>query len=88
MTNSEIVDTFERIANLLEIKGEIIYKILAYRHAAESIRLQTSELTTMSEKDILAIPGVGQAIAEKIKELLATGKLDFLQKLEKKLRKK
>ena len=83
MTNSEIVDTFERIANLLEIKGEIIYKILAYRHAAESIRLQTSELATMSEKDILAIPGVGQAIAEKIQELLTTGKLDFLQKLEK-----
>lgn len=82
MTNIQIAETFERIANLLEIKGEIIYKVLAYRRAAENIRLLTNDLASMTEEEILAIPSVGQAIAEKIKELLTTGKLEFLNKLE------
>jgi len=82
MNNTEIADIFDRIANLLEIKGEIIYKILAYRRAAESIRILNSDLSGLSEKEILDISGIGQAIAQKIQELLSTGKLDFLQKLE------
>ena len=82
MDNAEIADIFDRIANLLEIKGEIIYKILAYRRAAESIRILSSDLSGLSEKEILDISGIGQAIAQKIQELLSTGKLDFIQKLE------
>jgi len=35
-TNQELADIFQTIANLLEIKGEVIYKILAYRKAADS----------------------------------------------------
>lgn len=82
MTNTEIADIFDRIADLLEIKGEIIYKILAYRRAAESIRILSSELSSLSEKEILDISGIGEAIAKKIQELLITGKLVFLQNLE------
>ena len=83
MTNVEIASTFERIANLLEIKGELIYKVIAYRRAAESIRLLTTEISSMSKEEILNIPGVGQAITEKINEILTTGHLEFLQKLER-----
>ena len=36
MTNRELADTFTLIANLLEIKGEVVYVTLAYRKAAES----------------------------------------------------
>lgn len=83
MNNREIADIFEHIADLLEIKGEIIYKTLAYRRAAESIRLQTREVAGLSQKELEEIPAVGQAIAEKIMELHSTGKLNFLQQLEK-----
>ena len=83
MNNREIADIFEHIADLLEIKGEIIYKTLAYRRAAESIRLQTSEVAGLSQKELKEIPAVGQAIAEKIEELHTTGNLKFLQELEK-----
>ena len=38
MNNEEIAAIFDRIADLSEIKGEIIYKTLAYRKAADSIR--------------------------------------------------
>ena len=37
MNNRQLADTFTLIGNLLEIKGEIIYKTLAYRKASESL---------------------------------------------------
>ena len=82
MTNQKIADIFERIANLLEIKGGNKYKVMAYRRVAESIRQQTANLSIMDIKALKKIPGVGQAIAEKILELSSTGGLAFLSKLE------
>ena len=84
MNNRQLADTFTLIANLLEIKGEIIYKTLAYRKASESLMglgRQASEY--QKEGKLEEIPGVGKAIAEKIDELLNTGKLQFLEKLKK-----
>ena len=84
MNNRQLADTFTLIANLLEIKGEIIYKTLAYRKASESLMglgRQASEY--WKEGKLEDIPGVGKAIAEKIDELLNTGKLQFLEKLKK-----
>jgi DNA polymerase (family 10) len=83
MNNRELADTFTLIADLLEIKGEIIYKTLAYRKAAESlISLGRDVNQYWKEGKLKEIPGVGQAIADKIDELLRTGKLEFLEKLE------
>ncbi len=84
MNNRQLADTFTLIANLLEIKGEIIYKTLAYRKASENLMglgRQASEY--QKEGKLEDIPGVGKAIAEKIDELLKTGKLGFLEKLKK-----
>lgn len=83
MTNQELAEIFDRIGGLLEIKGENIYKILAYRKAAESLRNLPENINTVwREGRLMEIPGVGKAIAEKIEELLTTGKLAFLEKLE------
>ena len=83
MNNRELADTFTLIADLLEIKGEIIYKTLAYRKAAESLTsLGRDASEYWKEGKLKDIPGVGQAIADKIDELLRTGELEFLQKLE------
>ncbi len=83
MNNEEIAAIFERIADLSEIKGELIYKTLAYRKAADSIRNLGADVEAIQrEGKLLDIPGVGKAIAEKIDELLTTGKLNFLLKLE------
>jgi len=84
MNNKQLADTFTLIANLLEIKGEIIYKTLAYRKAAESLLgLGRDASEFWKEGKLEEIPGVGKAIAEKIDELLSTGKLEFLEKLKK-----
>src|SRR5574338_1376848 len=83
MNNRQLAETFELIANLLEIRGEIVYKTLAYRKAAESLMSLGSEASEYWKEGRLEdIPGVGKAIAEKIDELLRTGKLEFLEKLK------
>ena len=83
MTNEQLAGVFEKIADLLEIKGEIIYKTLAYRKAAESLRNLAEDVNQVHQENRLnEIPGVGKAIAEKISELLNSGKLEFLVKLE------
>jgi DNA polymerase (family 10) len=83
MDNRTLAQIFQRIADLLEIKGEMIYKVRAYRNAADSL-VDLSEDVNMlyQEQRLQDIPGVGEAISKKIGELLETGKLGFLEKLE------
>jgi len=84
MNNRELAETFILIANLSEIKGENIYKTLAYRKAADSLMGLAREASDYwKEGKLEEIPGVGKAIAEKVDELLRTGKLKFLEKLKK-----
>ena len=86
MNNSQLAETFTLIADLCEIKGEVIYVVLAYRKAAESLTgLGREAGEYWKEGKLRDIPGVGKAIAEKIDELLSTGKLEFLEKLKKEI---
>lgn len=82
LTNSEIANLFERIADLLEIKGEIIHRVLSYRRAGESLQELPRDLRSIAaEGKLTEIPGIGKTLAEKIEELLETGKLEFYEKL-------
>lgn len=84
MTNKQLAEIFNLIADLLQIKGEVVYKYLAYRKAAENLtNLGRSVEDVWQAGELQDIPGVGQAIAEKIDELMRTGKLEFLEKLKK-----
>ena len=84
MNNKQLADTFTLIGNLCEIKGEVIYVVLAYRKASESLLALPREASDYwKEGTLREIPGVGKAIAEKIDELLSTGKLQFLENLKK-----
>ncbi len=81
-SNQELADIFQTIANLLEIKGEVIYKTLAYRKAGDNLRDYGGNVYTVwQEGKLTDIPGVGKAIAVKIDELFSTGHLGFLDKL-------
>ncbi len=83
LTNQDLANTFRLIADLLEIKGENIYKILAYRKAADSLSNLGQDINVIWKQGKLTdVDGVGKAIAEKIDELLTTGHLEFLDKLE------
>src|SRR5512142_611599 len=84
MNNMQLAETFNLIADLLEVKGEIVYKTIAYRRAAENIAGYGRDINEVWKAGKLReIPGVGEAIATKIDELMRTGKLEFLEKLKK-----
>ncbi|MBS3750932.1 MAG: hypothetical protein KGY39_05420, partial [Anaerolineales bacterium] len=83
MDNVQIAEKLDLIADLLEIRGDVIYKILAYRKAAESLRELGRDVSQIHESSALQeIPGVGKAISEKIQEFLETGSLSFLEELK------
>jgi len=77
MKNADIARVFEEMADLLEIKGENPFKIRAYRRAAQVIEHLPREVAVMlaAGEDLKALPGIGEAIAAKTAELVATGRL-------------
>ncbi len=82
MTKEKIAGALEEIATLLELKGENPFKIRAYTNAARSIEAWGASFSDLQNEETLEkIPGVGKAIAAKIKELATTGSLAFLEEL-------
>ncbi len=84
MKNTAIAKVFQDIADLLELKGENVFKIRAYQRAARTIEHLPKEIEIMLEEgeDLRSIPGVGEAIAKKTTELVTTGKLGYYEDLK------
>lgn len=82
-TNKDVATLFANIGDLMEIKGENRFKILAYRKAADNIAHLGQDVYGLWESgtDLKSIEGIGQAIADKIDELFRTDKLGFWEKL-------
>jgi DNA polymerase (family 10) len=85
MDNEAIAERFNRLANLMEIRGDDRYRIRSYRNAAELIETWPTPLRTIASEDgakgLQQIPGVGKAISGKIIELLEKGTFDAWEKL-------
>ena len=84
MNNARIAEVFENIAGLLEMRGDSVFTIRAYQRAARTIERLPAEVGDMvrQEEDLREIPGIGQAISDKIKELVNTGSLEYYQTLK------
>jgi len=81
-SNDELAATFHEIGSLLEIKGELVFKTVAYHRAADAIAVSPHDVARAYRDDRPpAIPGVGSAISDKIAEIVATGHLRFLDRL-------
>lgn len=85
VTNIEIAGMLTQLADLLEIEGENPFRIRAYRNAARLIAATPRSITAMlaAGEDLTALPGIGEALALKLKEIVATGHLTALEKEEK-----
>jgi len=85
--NSEISDIFNKVADLLEINGSNQFRIRAYREAAGLVTNQSRQIQDMIEddEDLTKLPGIGDDLAAKMKEIVETGELKQLKELEKKL---
>ncbi len=82
MDKAGIANALQEISTLLELKDENVFKIRAYANAARSIEAWGGSFSDLQDEEALAkIPGIGKAIAAKIKELIATGSLKYLEEL-------
>ncbi|HEY0407346.1 MAG TPA: helix-hairpin-helix domain-containing protein [Pyrinomonadaceae bacterium] len=85
MDNDRIAERFNRLANLMEIRGDDRYRIRSYRNAAEIIETWPTQMKKIADeagaKGLQEIPGVGKAISAKIIELLTSGALEAWEKL-------
>lgn len=84
MRNAEVAGILYDISELLEIKGENIFKVRAYAKAARAIEGMTEDIEEVAARGKLTeIPGVGESIAEKIEEYLKTGRIEQYKELLK-----
>jgi DNA polymerase (family 10) len=88
LTNKDIAKVLSHIAFYLEMQDDH-FRIRAYEHAAETLYALTEEAADIYAHGGIAaledIPGVGESIAEKIEELLKTGKLRYYDQLAQKI---
>ncbi len=83
--NADIASIFEEIADLLEIEGANVFRVRAYRNAARTLQELRQDVRAMVQKgeDVTELPGIGNDLAGKIREIVETGRCAALDKLHK-----
>ena len=86
MRNFEIAFIFNQIADLLEIQGANPFRVRAYRRAALNIEGLSDNIETLSVQGTLrSVPGIGEDLANKIGEYIASGKIAFHEELKEQI---
>jgi len=82
LSNGDLARIFHEIGDMLEVKGELVFKTVAYHRAADAIAHSPVEVArAYREGHPPRIPGVGAAISKKLEELASTGRLAFHERL-------
>lgn len=83
--NADIARIFETMADLLEIAGGNPFRVRAYRNAARVIGENSRDVPSMArkEEDLTVLPGIGEDLSGKIREIVLTGHLKDLEELER-----
>jgi hypothetical protein len=85
-SNDEIADALERLADLLEAQDANPFRVRAYRRAAATVRASPERLAERVSRggrpSLEGLPGIGKTLASQIEELVHTGRLAFLERLE------
>lgn len=86
MRNREVAAILVKIADMMQIKGDNPYKIRAYRKAAESIFHLDEDIAILYGKGrVREVPGIGDAVAAKIGEILKTGSCEYYDRLSEEI---
>lgn len=83
MDNRSIARTLRQTADLMEVAGEDGFRVRSYRKAADAVDSCPEPLAAMcaEPKRLLAIAGIGKAMATHIQEMVQTGELSLLREL-------
>ena len=78
----DVVEVLDHLAQLLELRGENLFKIRAYQRAARALETVSEPLELLvKERRLGTVEGIGKAIEEKVTELVTTGKLSSYEEL-------
>lgn len=82
MTNQDVAALLNFIADVLEAQDADRFRVRAYQNAASSVETYPKQLKEIYQagEDFQKIPAIGQAMADKFKELYETGDVKSLQK--------
>ncbi|GMU09470.1 helix-hairpin-helix domain-containing protein [Corallococcus caeni] len=84
--NIDIADALERVADLLETQDAMPFRVGAYRKAASTLATWPDSvaqlLAEQGEAGLRELPGVGKSIAATVAELVRTGHIGLLERLE------
>jgi DNA polymerase/3'-5' exonuclease PolX len=84
MNNLEAAEMFFELSDLIDLAGELPFKSYSYRKIAQSLKNLNQPFADIVKEDRFdKIPGAGKAIKEKLKTMVATGKLPTLEKRRK-----
>ncbi len=83
MTNEQIADALEQLADLLEIQGADSFRLRAYRTASKAIVEHADSIAKLVHDgvDLTTIDGIGKSVAQKCQELVESGSLRQLEEL-------
>jgi DNA polymerase (family 10) len=84
VTNTEISNIFNQMADLLEIEGANPFRVRAYRRAARTVSGYTHSMAELvrEEEDLTELSGIGEDLSAKIKEIVETGRLAKLEEVK------
>jgi DNA polymerase (family 10) len=80
-SNLGVAESFNEIADLLEIMGQNPFKVRAYRRAAEAIAGLDEPALALLARDPGAIPGIGESLRAKVEEMESCGRIEYLERL-------
>lgn len=82
-SNADLARVLHEIGDLLEIKGELVFKTVAYHRAADVIgRAPVAVARAYVAGHPPALAGVGRATGDKVSELARTGRLAYHEALK------
>lgn len=82
--NADVAEIFNKVADLLEIQGANAFRVRAYRNAARTVESLAKNVSEMADDidNLTDLPGIGEDLAGKIKEIVETGTLSQLKEIE------
>ena len=81
-SNLAIAAAFDELADLYELDGAIVHRVLAYRSAAKSAREATVSVAALTRTGaVTSLPGIGKTLEQKLVALLQTGTIPAAAKL-------
>jgi DNA polymerase (family 10) len=82
MNNADVAAALNEIAEILQLKKDVGFRVRAYENAARALTHATQDVRTLAAAgELKKVKGIGEGIAKRIEEMLQTGHMQYLDEL-------